>query len=1031
MATIVVGNNPLDPTNTTKYEVTDGISILDWIAATDANVNSSIPHICYVNGFEDHNIRLMSEWDIQLSPTDVVVFIPQMLNGGGGGGSNPLKAILAVAMIAFAPQLAGFIGGVTGATVAAATTARFGAAMLISAFMQPKPVEAIGSGNIKESSPTYSVQAQGNYTSLGSSLQRVYGSHIVFPSWIAAPFVESINNKQVLTQIFSIGHGKYVCDDPKVEDSPISSFTQVDWAYIYYDEVGIPTVQKSNNGIGWSSWLNGWHHRVITSIEVSGQELLGNNESGYGWVGAYVVNKPGTEISTIMLDMVCPRGLYYANNDGSFSSKTVQWEHQARKIDDSGNAVGDWFQLYISQTFSGSSSCEYKIPQPSFNGSDHEYQPISGTIDTGVKSTTNLVYDYSNGEAADLISYYVTNNGGNNIINYTVKPKWNWVGFGESDSLVWFGTVKFKYDYNYTSDVNSPSKTASTNEVQQFTMSCNVPPGRYEVRGRRIDAKDTSTIAGHELRWAGLKAVLTKSPQYQDQTILYTRFMASDKLSQQASRKVNCVVTSILKVYVSGYGYQWQPTRNPYWVIYDILTAGYGGGIDDSYIDVDGLRELAAKADEAADTFDYVMSQRTTVWDALGMVGKSCKTVISRVHGKVYFVRDEAVSFPVAVYTENQILKDSFQIERIMPGERTKSWVEVEFFNRDTWSWDKVQAGVVPANKTELPLQVRVDGITTKVKALDMASYLSKVNTYRRQFVTFQTEMDGFIPTFGDLIAVSHGMPKWGQHTTVASVLSSNTVRVSNNMEWLDGQTHSVAFRNRDGTLSSTYTATRGASDDIIVVSGGTMPSWLQGMVGDYEPTSVVFGVYDKWAKPCLVTSCKPKGINKVTVTAVIDDQRVYDDQPWSPSLPLGDGIYTVPNGVYKLRVSIGNSRGGEPAYGVWYAPIPYSPDFACQVQQVETMPSEYYGGAEDTWINLTNSEWGTGMNLTPAYYYQKQSTGVGTFDVTPGQQIPYHVGKGGAGSVGTISTDCAASGLKPINGSAGFDGYLRIEPIY
>ena len=36
---------------------------------------------------------------------------------------------------------------------------------------------------------------------------------------------------------------------------------------------------------------------------------------------------------------------------------------------------------------------------------------------------------------------------------------------------------------------------------------------------------------------------------------------------------------------------------------------------------------------------------------------------------------------------------------------------------------------------------------------------MAAANRYRRKTVTFSTELEGLIPTYGDLIAVSHDMP--------------------------------------------------------------------------------------------------------------------------------------------------------------------------------------------------------------------------------------------------------------------------------
>ena len=1023
MSTIIIGNNPFDPHDVTKY-VADTGNLAEW--AKNAPINKVHPHIGYLNGYEDDDICTMSEWaDINLSENHTIVFIPQHL-GNGGGGSNPLKVILALAVVVFAPQIAGFLGSMgAGAAVTSTMVARFGVATLLSAFVQPAPAEAI-SMDIKQASPTYSVSAQGNATSLGSALSKVYGNHIIYPSFIAAPWVMYANHEQVLTQIFHVGLGKYVCEEPKLEDTAISNFTKVDWAFIYYDEQGVASVIKSFNGIGWASWESAAAHRAVTSVEVAGQELLGTNEAGYGYIGGFIVNKSGTEINQVDVDVVFPRGLYYANNDGSFANKTVTWGFEARKVDNSGSPVGNWFPLSSNQTFTGSSSSSAVIPQPPEFTGDSEQALVTVVIDTGVAGiSSSLRYSTAEYNSATLINYSVSNSGGFDKITATVRPNWNWVTAGEGTDVVWAGLVKFNYNYNYTTAVTTPSVTAATNEVLQYTYSYPTPPGRYEVRGRRTDAKDTDTRAGHEVRWAGLRGYLTKAPVYQNQTILFTRFIASDKLAQQASRKVNCVVTSILPTY-NGSSWSEQPTRNPYWAMLDIMRSTYGGRISDSAIGIDEIKALAMKADQVGDTFDYVFDQRTTVWDALSLVGKSCKTAISRVHGVVYPIRDEPRVSPVMAISTNQIESGSFQIERIMPSGRASSWVEVEYFDRDTWSWAKVAGGVASNDPSATPLQVRCDGITTASKALEMAGYLSKVNTYRRQFVTFSTELDGFIPTYGDLIMVSHDLPSWGQSTYVVSV-AGNAVTLANDVEWGVGS-HTLAFRLADGKLSGAYSAAKGASDNIVVLSGGTFPLPAIRLYGEAaEPTTVLFGVGGEWAKQCLVLGCRPKGLDKATINAVVDDVRVYTGTTWSPSLPLGYGTYVVPAGVYRIKVVLGNSRKGEGALAVFVdGAYPYE---YCNVGYYNIL---YGGGAEATEFYQASAEYPTGIYLDPAEWTAtQQGLTEAYYDVVPGQTLGYWVGKGGTGEIAQpVPEYCKDSNLSPKRGSDGWNGSITITPI-
>ena len=82
---------------------------------------------------------------------------------------------------------------------------------------------------------------------------------------------------------------------------------------------------------------------VVAAPEVAGQELIGVNqreEGEEGWIGPFVANPAGTRATGIGIDVVMPRGLYYATDDDSLQARTVTWEVEARVLDDGGQPVG-------------------------------------------------------------------------------------------------------------------------------------------------------------------------------------------------------------------------------------------------------------------------------------------------------------------------------------------------------------------------------------------------------------------------------------------------------------------------------------------------------------------------------------------------------------------------------------------------------------------------------------------------------------------------------------------------------------------
>lgn len=121
----------------------------------------------------------------------------------------------------------------------------------------------------------------------------------------------------------------------------------------------------------------------------------------------------------------------------------------------------------------------------------------------------------------------------------------------------------------------------------------------------------------------------------------------------------------------------------------------------------------------------------------------------------------EARLLPVALFNPRNIVKNSLKIQYVMPGEETADAVTVEFFSSRTWKSDGVTVSLLGSSSTN-PAKLRLFGCTAEAHAVREGLYLAAANRYRRRIITFRTELEGLIPTYGDLIAIAHDMPSWG-----------------------------------------------------------------------------------------------------------------------------------------------------------------------------------------------------------------------------------------------------------------------------
>ncbi len=319
-----------------------------------------------VRGGETRPI-LRKDWNSPLGDDDAVLFIPQLQ--GGGDSKNPLATVLSIALLVVAPYAVGAIGGALQvATVAAGGgltmagqfimgAVLIGGSKLIQA-IAPLPKSSVQqASDIKQASPTYNLQAQGNTARIGSPYRKVYGKCKVFGDIASVySFYNPDNDEQTLNMALIIGHGKHTIHKTLIGESNVEGFAEaVRYCYVYHGANDNEVLSQHNGAAmvrpSYPQGLAGRQtpglitspYNVVYSSEVSGQELLASNEDDYpadGWVGGFVVQKAGLTASTYEVDLEAT--LFYTNDDSSFAARSVDIEIQFRTIDDDGNALTGW-----------------------------------------------------------------------------------------------------------------------------------------------------------------------------------------------------------------------------------------------------------------------------------------------------------------------------------------------------------------------------------------------------------------------------------------------------------------------------------------------------------------------------------------------------------------------------------------------------------------------------------------------------------------------------------------------------------------
>lgn len=740
LATVVYSNNPFDPARDREIKQVRRHSSLSKLAP-----KTQQPFVCLVNGAPV--LRANDGWSRRVDDGDVVAFIkiPQ----GGGGGSNPLRVILMVGMAVFAPYAAGLLAPQLGimsefGMMALQAGIGFVGNAIINALIPPPKISSSQSGqNSAAASPTYNLTAQGNSARIGQAIPVLYGRHVIYPDFAAEPYTEYAGNEQYLYQLFCIGQGEYAITDLRIEDTLITSFAEV-------------TYEVVNPG----TKVTLFPANVITATEVSGQEMLTNTA-----VGPFIANPAQTQTNAIAVDVVAPRGLYYANDDGGLNSVSTTFKVEARTVDDSGVAIGSWVVL---------------------------------------------------------------------------------------------GTETI---------------TAATGTAQRKSYRYEVAKARYEVKLTRTDIKNNNSRYGHEIDWVSLRSYIPDSQEYGDITMLAVRMRATNNISSQSARRINCIAQRKLPIWN---GTSWSApavTRSICWALADALRSGYGGNLPDARIDLAQLLALDSILSARGDTFDGIFDQKQVLWESITLIARAGRMKPYMQGGIYHFTRDGAVSLPVALFNHRNIVKGSMKVEYLLPSDETADSVMVTYFDAIKQKPVEIHA-TLPGYSADNPYPVNLFGVDNDAQAWREGRYMAAANRYRRQSISFSTDMEGFIPTFGDLIAIAHDRMQRSVSGDVLDYDAATKVLTLSEPVTFGAGSYYFGFKLRDGSFSGPWLATAGTDEYHPVLTAAL--DFTPDTSTTREKTSFSFGKGEEYRKLARVLAVRPRSIHQVEISCINEDPAVH-----------------------------------------------------------------------------------------------------------------------------------------------------------
>jgi len=599
------------------------------------------------------------------------------------------------------------------------------------------------------------------------------------------------------------------------------------------------------------------------------------------WVGPFIASASGTAANFIGVDLVATKGLYYANDNGSLATMQANISIDAQQVDLVGNPTGGWVTVTAGTIYG-------------------EWSDWSG----------GAFYGITAGAIAGIVQ-----------ITTTVQQEISADGNVRTRSV----TTGVVY-------------SGATTTPQRYSAQYPVTPGRYQVRVRRTDVEQTSTRYGHAMVWGGLRAYLqdisavaysqagtvltvslaahgytigdtlqltvtsgtsttgaytvattpdlntltltaptattsgaaTIQPTFGDVTLMAMRMRASSNLSAQSSRAVNVICTRKLPIWN---GTVWSANTTTTSIAWALAYACKSIGMTDSQIDLAALLTLDTTWTTRGDSFNARFDSFLSFWEAVTKIAGAGRAKPYMQGGVMRFMRDQAQTIPVALFSMRNIVKNSFTVDYLMPTFDTADAVNIGYFDAVSWAPARVQAKVV-GSTVQKPVKVDIFGVTSRDQAYREGMYLAATNRYRRKSIKFSTEMEGFIPSFGDLVAIQHDMPAWGQGgEVIAWDLPSLTLTMSEPPVYGTG-THYIGLRKRDGSVDGPYAITAGLQANQVILA--TAPTFTPYTGMGEERTHYAFGWADTWRQLARVLAVKPQGLYQVAIECVNEDSNVH-----------------------------------------------------------------------------------------------------------------------------------------------------------
>lgn len=861
MSAIHIVKNPLMPTDRSSHSVADGTRIIDWLQEHHPD-GWGMPIRVWVNQEEIE----LENMDRVLGKNDVCAIV--VTPGFTGWEVYAIQAIVSIAV-----------------------------GLLINILFPPPKMK----NGRPEGSPVYDIGVTRNTERLGEPVSVVYGQIRTVPDFASKPyqfFAMSGNFHQLTDELMCLGVGEFdeiTLDDILIGDTPASSMPS--GSIIFQQFHDAPTVGKINDhrhSFGqiekqlWRDEFGGrdehkFLEHCMTVPEVTDWEF---NDDIVTAIQTYTVDvtitfgPPGfiqiTNLSpTNTIDIRAGQEITLGNagpNDGKY---WVQFVTAAGAPDADGAAT----QLNILVSAVTPTVQNGSYPSATIQATAESSGAVAGPyVATPVGSLVARIW-------IDLASpqgvYTVRNSNGN--YDYPSDPnkiptvKITVTEIDDGNQVVPGGVVAertYSYSHNRPNAVRHTTYVDGNNITSGHAID-DFAGRRYQVKMEAVHNFSFKSNLQNKVTWVGLRAQIYH-PQgteaYKGVTLLAIRLRGTNGISAQTQDQISVHARRKFPL-IDG---TTEISSNPADAFHDIYTNKvYGLGRPNTEIDMTQLRSMRDcwnLPNVDAPQFNGVFQNRITIWEGLEMAIGLAVARPAIEAGQLTIVADKKKSLLSYVFNESNTVVDSVTAQFTIDAQGEVDAIELQYRDPETLNPAFVSfpelnsAGNTPENPNKLELF----GCTDKSYAEKYARLMWNRRIYQRRTITFDTEMDGMLPSIGDRFLFSTSMLNWGTSGRVLDVknpTSANPILViDKNLDWAELYT-SVYVTDDHGVVSAPVTFTKGSADNELTLASAL--SIDLDMSLDVDPPRYAIVANHSAGRNMVITEIQHQGGTLFRITAV------------------------------------------------------------------------------------------------------------------------------------------------------------------